>query len=475
MATIFSYSYGEEASTMTYQFPEAEPYRIKVVEPLKLTTRSQREQILREAHYNIFNIRAEDVTIDLLTDSGTSAMSHDQWAGLMVGDESYAGCRNWFHMQETVQDITGYPYVLPTHQGRSAENILMLIHVQPGLSAMGNMFFDTTQAHVITKGGIPRDLVVDEGLDSQCDHNFKGNVDIDKLEEQLRKLGREQVALIHVTVTCNNNGGQPVSMANLRAVREVADKYGLPFFLDAARFAENAFFIKLREPGYADKSLREIAREMFSYADGCTMSAKKDGLVNIGGFLALRDEPKFRQAQQYLILLEGFITYGGMAGRDLEALARGLKEVLTESYMANRVRQVHYLGQQMVDAGVPVFQPIGGHCVLLDMKRFLPGIPQVEFPCEVFCAELYLDSGTRGVGLGQLAFGKVDKETGQVMYAPLEAVRLAVPRRVYTDNHMNVVAQSVARIHERRDSLRGMRIVWAPEVLRHFTAHLAPL
>jgi tryptophanase len=459
----------------TYHFPEAEPYRIKVVEPLKMTTRSRREQILKEAHYNIFNVRAEDVYVDLLTDSGTSAMSQDQWAGMMIGDESYAGCRNWFHLQETIQDITGYRYVLPTHQGRPAENILMMIHLRPGVSAVSNMFFDTTHAHVATKGGIPRDLVIGEGLDSQIDHPFKGNLDVDKLEETIKRAGREQVALIHVTVTCNNNGGQPVSMANLRAVRAVADQYGLPFFLDAARFAENAFFIKLREPGYADKSLKEIAREMFSYADGCTMSSKKDGLVNIGGFLALNDEAKFRQAQQYLILMEGFVTYGGMAGRDLEALARGLKEVLDEAYMASRVRQVHRLGNQMLAAGVPVFKPIGGHCVLLDMKRFLPHIPQEEFPSEAFCAELYLDSGTRAVGLGQLAFGGVDKETGQVIYAPLEVVRMAVPRRVYTDNHMDVVARSAIRIYEGRDSLRGMKITWASEVLRHFTAHLAPL
>jgi tryptophanase len=460
---------------MTYHFSEAEPYRIKMVEPLKVTTRSQREQILKDAHYSIFSIPAEDVYVDLLTDSGTSAMSQDQWAGIMVGDESYAGCRNWFHLQETIQDITGYKYVIPTHQGRPAENILTLIHIRPGLSALGNMFFDSTHAHVETKGGLPYDLVINEGLDSESEYPFKGNMDIDKMEDRIKREGRDKVALILVTVTCNNNGGQPVSMANLRAVREVADKYELPFFLDAARFAENAFFIKLREPGYADKSLKEIAREMFSYADGCTMSSKKDGLVNIGGFLALNDEAKCLQAKQYLILMEGFVTYGGMAGRDLEALARGLKEVLDESYMANRVRQVHYLGNQMLDAGVPVFKPIGGHCVLLDMKRFLPHIPQDEFPAEAFCAELYLDSGTRAIGLGQLAFGGVDKETGETIYAPLEVVRMAIPRRVYTDNHMDVVAKSVIRIYERRSDLRGMRITWQPEVLRHFMAHLAPL
>ncbi len=456
-------------------FPEAEPYRIKVVEPLKLTTRPQREQILHKAHYNLFSVPAEDVYVDLMTDSGTSAMSQFQWAGLMTGDESYAGCRNWYHLEETIQDITGYPYVLPTHQGRPAENILTMIYVHPGQSAIANMFFDTTHAHVENKGGVLRELIINEGLQTDVDHPFKGNVDIDRLEETVRRLGREQVALILVTVTCNNNGGQPVSMANLRLIRQIADRYDLPFYLDAARMAENAFFIKLREPGYEDKTIKEIAREMFSYADGCTMSAKKDGLVNIGGFLALKDEKKYRLAQQYLILMEGFLTYGGMAGRDLEALSIGLREVFEEPYMANRIRQVHYLGNQLLEAGIPVVKPFGGHCVMLDMKRFLPHIPQDEFPSEAFTAALYLDSGTRGVGLGQLSFGGVDKNTGETIYAPLEVVRLAIPRRVYTDNHMNVVAKSVIRIYEQRQEIRGLKITWAPEVLRHFTAHLAPI
>lgn len=458
-----------------YDFPEAEPYRIKVVEPLKLTTRPQREQILQKAHYNLFSVPAEDVYIDLMTDSGTSAMSQFQWAGLMTGDESYAGCRNWFHLEETIQDITGYPYVVPTHQGRPAENILTMIHIKPGQSAIANMFFDTTQAHVVNKGGVMCELIINEGLQTEVDHPFKGNVDIDRLEETVRRLGRDQIALILVTVTCNNNGGQPVSMENLRLIRRVADLYNLPFFLDAARYAENAFFIKLREPGYENKTIREIAREMFSYADGCTMSAKKDGLVNIGGFLALNDEKKYRQAQQYLILMEGFLTYGGMAGRDLEALSIGLEEALDESYMANRVRQVHYLGNQLLEAGVPVVRPLGGHCIMLDMKRFLPNLTQDVFPSEAFTAALYLDSGTRAVGLGQLSFGGVDKTTGETIYAPLEVVRLAIPRRVYTDNHMNVVAKSIMRIYELRQEIKGLKITWSPDVLRHFTAHLEPI
>lgn len=457
-----------------YIFPEAEPFRIKVVEPLKLTTHEQREAILRKAQYNIFKIPAEDVYVDLLTDSGTSAMSQAQWAGIMTGDESYAGCRNWFHLEETIRDITGYPFVLPTHQGRPAENILTLIHVKPGMSALSNMFFDTTQANVETKGGLPHQLVINEGLSTEADHPFKGNVDIDKLEDTIIRLGRDNIALILVTATCNNNGGQPVSIANLKSVRKVADKHNLPFFLDAARFAENAFFIKMREPGYQDKSLKEIAREMFACADGCTMSSKKDGLVNIGGFLALKDEQKYRQAQNYLILLEGFITYGGMAGRDLEAMSIGLNEVLDIDYMANRVRQVHYLGSQLIRSGVPVMKPLGGHCVLIDMKQFLPHIPQEQFPCEAFNAQLYLDSGTRAAGLGQLSFGSEDPDSGQVIYAPLEVVRLAVPRRVYTDNHMDVVARSVERIYQKREQLRGMRIKSAPKALRHFTAQLEP-
>jgi tryptophanase len=458
-----------------YNFPEAEPYRIKVVEPLKLTTEDQRRKIIVGAHYNIFNIRSEDVFIDLLTDSGTSAMSQDQWAGIMTGDEAYAGCRNWFHLEETVRDITGYAYVIPTHQGRPAENILTSLHLQPGMAAISNMFFDTTHAHVVDKGSIPHDLVIAPGLQPEVQHPFKGNMDIDRLEETIQRQGRDNIGLILMTVTCNSNGGQPVSMANLRAVRAVADKYGLPFFLDAARFAENAFFIKLREPGYEDKSIKEIAREMFSYADGCTMSAKKDGLVNIGGFLALNDEAKYRRAQQKLILMEGFVTYGGMAGRDLEALAIGLKEVMEEPYMANRVRQVHYLGNLLLEAGVPIVEPMGAHCVMLDMKRFLPHIPQVQFPSEAFLVELYVDSGTRAVGLGQLAFGSEDEKTGEIHYSPLEVVRLTIPRRVYTDNHMKVVAKSVTNVYQRRDDLRGLKIAWAPPALRHFTVHLEPL
>ncbi len=455
-------------------FP-AEPYRIKVVEPLKITTPTERQTALAKAHYNIFAIPAEDVFVDLLTDSGTSAMSQYQWAGLMTGDESYAGCRNWYHLEATIKDITGFPYIVPTHQGRPAENILTMIHLRPGLAALSNMLFDTTHAHVEHKGGLPVNLITDLGLQPEAEHPFKGNVDIDKLEAYIQAHGVEQVGMILVTVTCNNNAGQPVSMENLRQVRAVADKYGLPFYLDAARFAENAYFIQQREPGYAHLSLKEIARQMFSLADGCTMSSKKDGLVNIGGFLALRDEVTFRKAQQYLILLEGFLTYGGMAGRDLEALAIGLTEVLDQNYMENRVRQVRFLGELLLQAGVPILQPIGGHCVMLDMKRFLTHIPQEQFPAEAFTAALYLDSGTRGVGLGQLAFGSEDPETGAVRYSPLEVVRLAIPRRVYTDNHMRLVAESVIRIFERRESLRGMRIVWAPPVLRHFTAHLAPV
>jgi tryptophanase len=455
-------------------FP-AEPYRIKVVEPLKITTPAERRAALEKAHYNIFSIPSEDVFVDLLTDSGTSAMSHFQWAGLMTGDESYAGCRNWFHLEHTIQDITGFPYIVPTHQGRPAENILTSIHLRPGLAALSNMLFDTTHAHVENKGALPVNLIIDQGLQPEVELPFKGNVDIAKLDSYIQQHGVEQVGMILVTVTCNNNAGQPVSMENLRQVRQVADHYGLPFYLDAARFAENAYFIQQREPGYSHLSIKEIARQMFALADGCTMSSKKDGLVNIGGFLALKDEATFRKAQQYLILLEGFLTYGGMAGRDLEALSIGLTEVLDQNYMENRVRQVRFLGELLLEAGVPILQPLGGHCVMLDMKRFLPHIPQEQFPAEAFTAALYLDSGTRGVGLGQLAFGMENADTGEVKYSPLEVVRLAIPRRVYTDNHMRLVAESVIRIYRQRETLKGMRIAWAPPVLRHFTAHLEPV
>jgi tryptophanase len=402
-------------------------------------------------------------------------MSQDQWAGMLTGDESYAGARNWYHLEETIKDITGYRYVLPTHQGRAAENILMMIHVQPKIHALGNMFFDTTEAHVKTKGGLPKNLVIAEGLDSENYHPFKGNVDLDQLEAHITDLGVDNVGMIMLTITSNNNDGQPVAMENLRRVRELADRYGLPFYLDAARFSENAFFIQMREPGYEKKSMKEIAHEMFSYADGCTMSAKQDGLVNMGGFLALNDEGVYRQAQQNLILYEGFLTYGGLAGRDLEAIARGLYEVLDENYMANRIRQVHLLGNTMLEAGLPVFQPLGGHCVLLDMKRFLPHLTQDEYPSEAFTAELYVDSGTRAIGIGQLAFGGVDQETGKTIYAPLEMVRMAVPRRLYIDNHIMLAAQSAIRVFNQRENARGMRIVWATPVLRHFTAQLEPL
>jgi tryptophanase len=457
------------------QFSAPEPYRIKVVEPLKLTTRSQREEIIRKAHYNIFSIPAENVFVDLMTDSGTSAMSHYQWAGMMTGDESYAGCRNWFHLEETIKDITGFKYVVPTHQGRPAENLLTMIHICPDKAALSNMLFDTTHAMVVAKGGIPTNLIAAAGLDPQNEHPFKGNVDINKLEDHLRRYGRDQVCLLLVTVTCNNNGGQPVSMENLRQVRQFADQYELPFFLDAARFAENAYFIQQREPGYQNKSIKDIAREMFSYTDGCTMSAKKDGLVNIGGFLAMNDEAAFRLAQQYCIQIEGFVTYGGMAGRDLEALSIGLNEVLEEDYMRNRVRQVHFLGDLLHQAGVPTIRPYGGHCVMLDIKRFLPHVAQDDYPGESVSAALYVDSGTRASSLGQLAFGGVDPRTGEMVYAPLELVRLAIPRRVYTDNHMQWVADSVIRVYEQRDQLKGMRILWEPPALRHFSARMEPL
>lgn len=456
-----------------YPFPEAEPFRIKVVEPLKITTREERERIIREAHYNTFNIRSEDVYIDLLTDSGTAAMSQDQWAGLMLGDEAYAGCRNWFHLEETVRDITGFKYVLPTHQGRPAENILTALYLRPGLAALGNMFFDTTRAHVETKGALPRDLIIDEGLDTTVDHPFKGNIDIDKLEEYIKRETPERIGFIMLTVTCNNNGGQPVSMENIRAVREVADKYGLPFFLDAARYAENAFFIKMREEGYADKSLKEIAREMFSYADGCTMSAKKDALVNIGGFFCTNIDEFAYQAREKLTLWEGFPTYGGMAGRDLEAIAIGLKEAIQEDYLAYRTGQVAYLGELLDQAKVPVFKPFGGHAIYLDAMAFAPHLPQSQFPAQAVTVALYLHAGIRAVEIGGVMFAKLDPKTRQMIYPKLELVRLAIPRRVYTNTHIEYLADSIIELHKNRHLVRGIKMTFDPVILRHFRAKFA--
>jgi tyrosine phenol-lyase len=452
-------------------FP-AEPFKIKVVEPIRKTTREERDRLIRQAGYNVFNLPAESIYIDLLTDSGTSAMSDNQWAGLMLGDESYAGSRNYYHFEQTVREIFGFRHVIPTHQGRMAENLLFSVAVKPGDYVPNNIHFDTTRANVEHKGGIAVDLVIDEGRDPYVEHPFKGNIDVQKLERFIEEVGPERVPLAMLTVTNNSGGGQPVSMENVRQTKRLLERYGIPLIIDACRFAENCYFIKEREPGYERKTVAEIARELFGYADGCTMSAKKDGLVNIGGFLALNNEEWAEKATQLLILVEGFPTYGGLAGRDLEAMARGLREVLDEDYLRFRIGQVRYLGQLLLEAGIPIVRPVGGHAVYIDAKAFLPHIPQAQFPGQALVVALYREYGIRAVEIGSLMFARRDPKTGQTIYPELELVRLAIPRRVYTTMHMNYVAESIIDLYRRRDQVRGLRIVYEAPVLRHFTARL---
>ena len=453
------------------RFP-GEPFRIKVVEPLRRVPREERERLIQEAGLNIFAVPAESIFVDLLTDSGTSAMSDRQWAGLMVGDESYAGSRNFFHFRDTIRDIFGYPHVLPTHQGRMAENLLFTTVVKRGDTVPNNIHFDTTRANVEHQGAEALDLVVDEGLDPTALHPFKGNLDPAKLDRALRERGRGRVPLVMLMVTNNSGGGQPVSMANVRAVREVCDRHGVQLFFDACRFAENCWFIREREAGYRDKSVLEIAREMFSYGDGCTMSAKKDGLVNIGGFLAMKSAEWAEKITNLLIMVEGFSTYGGLAGRDLEAIAIGLREVLQEDYLEFRVGQVAHLGEMLEQGGVPIVKPVGGHAVYIDAKRFLAHIPQSQYPGQALVVALYRDYGIRAVEVGSLMFGHRDPQTGEEVFPRLELVRLAIPRRVYTTEHMRFVAESVTELYRDRGRLRGLRITYEAPTLRHFTARL---
>ena len=456
------------------KFP-SEPFKIKVVEPIRRTTREERDHLLRAAGYNLFKVPAESVYVDLLTDSGTSAMSDDQWAGLMLGDESYAGSRNYYHLEETVRSIFGYKHVIPTHQGRMAENLLFSTIVKPGMCVPNNIHFDTTRANVEHQGAQALDVVVKEAYDPHCELPFKGNMDLIRLEETIHHVGSARIPLAMVTITNNSGGGQPVSMDNIRKTRALLNRYGIPLFFDACRFAENCFFIKEREPEYADKSILAIARELFSYGDGCTMSAKKDGLVNIGGFLSLNNDQWAQDITNMLILVEGFPTYGGLAGRDLETMARGLREVLDEDYLNFRVGQVRYLGELLDQAGVPILKPIGGHAVYLNAKEFLPHITQAQFPAQSLVVALYREHGIRGVEIGTVMFGKNDPATGRTIHPELEMVRLAIPRRVYTNMQITYVAESIVELYRRREMIHGLRLTYEASTLRHFTAQFEEL
>jgi tryptophanase len=452
-----------------------EPFKIKVVEPIAFTTVEQREAILLAAGFNPFLIRAEDVLIDLLTDSGTAAMSAKQWAGMMEGDESYAGARSFFRFERVARDLTGFKHIIPAHQGRAAEKILFTLVGGAGKSIPNNIHFDTTRANVEFSGAEAVDLLIPVGRDPVAVADFKGNIDLEALARFIGERGREHIPLIMLTVTNNAGGGQPVSMENIRQAKALAARHKIPLFLDACRFAENAFFIKKREKGYGDTPVREIAREMFSYADGCTMSAKKDALVNTGGFLAMNDDTLAARARNLLIMTEGFVTYGGLAGRDLEAIAQGLEEVLDENYLTYRIRSVEYLGEKLLQAGVPMIQPPGGHAIYLDAKRFLPGIPPEQFPGQSIVCELYRVAGIRSVEIGSVMFGRVDPSSGRFIPPPMELVRLAIPRRVYTQSHIDYVIESVIEVYQQRERLRGYRILSEPPVLRHFAARFARL
>ncbi|MGA9407300.1 MAG: tyrosine phenol-lyase [Bacteroidota bacterium] len=452
----------------------AEPFKIKVVEPLKVTTREERLAAIREAGYNTFLLRSEDVYIDLLTDSGTNAMSDYQWAGMMLGDEAYAGSKNYYHLEENVQQYYGYKYLVPTHQGRGAEHIISKILIKPGDYVPGNMYFTTTRLHQELAGGTFADVIVDEAHDSQSSHPFKGNIDLQKLEGVIKKVGEKKIAYVTVAATVNMAGGQPISMENLRQVRTLTAKHNIKMILDATRAVENAYFIKVREKGFDKKSIAEILKEMCSYTDGATMSGKKDLLVNIGGFLALNDYNIFEEARNMVVVYEGLHTYGGMAGRDMEAMARGIEEAVQEPHIKARIGQIEYVGEKLQSIGVPIVVPIGGHAIFLDAKRFLPHIPQIEFPAQTLAAELYMDSGIRSMERGIVSAGR-NKETGDHYYPKLELVRLTFPRRVYTQAHCDVTAESVETVFEQRAKIRGMKMVYEPKYLRFFQARFERL
>ncbi len=463
--------------TMGQQFGRrswAEPWKIKMVEPLRIISRAEREAALRAAGYNTFLLRSEDVYIDLLTDSGTSAMSDRQWAALMLGDEAYAGSRSFYRLEAAVQQAYSYRHVIPTHQGRGAEHLISQIAIQRGQYVPGNMYFTTTRLHQELAGGTFVDVIIDDAHDPQSLHPFKGNVDLDKLQALIDTVGAAQIAYVSLAGTVNMAGGQPVSMANLRALRDLCDRYGIRIFLDATRLVENAFFIKEREPGYSERSIAAIVREFCGYTDGAWMSAKKDSLVNIGGWLALNDDHLADAARNLVVVYEGLHTYGGMAGRDMEALAVGIEESLQEDYIRARIGQVRYLGELLLDWNIPIVVPIGGHAIFLDARRFYPHLPQDLFPAQTLAAELYLDSGARAMERGIASAGR-DPRTGQQHYPKLELTRLTIPRRVYTQAHMDVVAESVKAVYNQRAQARGLRMVYEPRYLRFFQARFEPI
>ncbi|MGL6113795.1 tyrosine phenol-lyase [Cetobacterium sp. SF1] len=454
---------------MDNSFYPAEPFRIKSVETVKMINKEEREEKIREAGYNTFLLNSEDVYIDLLTDSGTNAMSDRQWAGIMLGDEAYAGSRNFYHLQATVQEIFGFKHIVPTHQGRGAENLLSQIAIKPGQYVPGNMYFTTTRYHQERNGGIFYDIIIDEAHNAQLNIPFKGNIDLKKLENLILEKGPENIAYVCLAVTVNLAGGQPVSMKNMREVRELTNKYNIKVFYDATRCVENAYFIKEQEEGYENKTIKAIVREMFSYADGCTMSGKKDCLVNIGGFLCMNDEELFLAAKELVVVYEGMPSYGGLAGRDMEAMAIGLKESLQFEYIQHRVLQVRYLGEKLKAAGVPIIEPIGGHAVFLDARRFCPHLTQDEFPAQSLAAAIYVESGVRTMERGIVSAGR-DKNTGENHKPKLETVRLTIPRRVYTYRHMDVVAEGIISLFKHKESIKPLKFVYEPKQLRFFTA-----
>lgn len=454
------------------KLPYAEPYRIKMIEEIHQSEPEQRKNWIKNAHFNLFNLKSSQVFIDLLTDSGTGAMSDKQWSALMSGDESYAGSRSFDELHQTVKTLTGFPFLLPTHQGRAAENILFSVLVKDGDLIPGNSHFDTTKGHIEMRKAHAIDCTIEKAFNVDDLFPFKGNIDLNKLEDVYKNNPKEKIPFCLITITCNSSGGQPVSLENIKAVKKLSDQYGIPVYFDAARFAENAYFIKTREKGQENRTIKEIAKEIFSYGDGMTMSSKKDGLVNIGGFIALNNEKVFQEASNFTIIFEGFITYGGMAGRDMAALAVGLNEATEFEYLESRISQVEYLGKKLMEYGVPIQKPIGGHAIFIDALKFLPHLKREEYPAQTLGIELYKEAGIRAVEIGTLLADR-DPETRENRYPKLELLRLAIPRRTYTNNHMDYIAVALKNVFERRNEIKsGYKIIWEPAILRHFTVKL---